>query len=295
MLARAASSGGGTRDSPSGRRPSRIKMLTPEEDKELQVRGVPSAMRAIRGVLKIDAQSSSPPRSEARDCVFRIPPARSRASRARGSTRARGGARPPSFACGLHGAHHRFFSLLVLFLEPKNTFRVFFGATQSIVVDRSVARTRTTPHRRSVNSWIPQEAFNLFDTDRSGTIDDRELKVAMRALGFAVKSEDVQKIMREYDRDGSGSIEFGEFREIMREKMSDRDPESELYKAFRIFDDDNSGKVTVRNLRRIAKELGEDVDDEEIIAMIDEFDGDGDGAINEKEFMEIMTKGADAE
>jgi Ca2+-binding EF-hand superfamily protein len=163
-------------------------------------------------------------------------------------------------------------------------------------IDRSVvARTRTTPHRRLVNSCISQEAFNLFDTDRSGTIDDRELKVAMRALGFAVKSEEVQKIMREYDRDGSGSIEFGEFREIMREKMSERDPESELYKAFRIFDDDNSGKVTVRNLRRIAKELGEDVDDEEIIAMIDEFDGDGDGAINEKEFIEIMTKGADAE
>jgi hypothetical protein len=45
MLARAASSGGGTRDSPSGRRPSRIKMITPEEDKELQVRAVPSAMR----------------------------------------------------------------------------------------------------------------------------------------------------------------------------------------------------------------------------------------------------------
>lgn len=296
MLARAASSGGGTRDSPSGRRPSRIKMLTPEEDKELQVRAVPSAMRAIRGVLKIDAQSSSPPRSEARDCVFRIPPARSRASRARGSTRARGGARPPSFASRPSRRSPPFLPSPRSFLgTEKYVSRFFFGATQSIVVDRSVARTRTTPHRRSVNSWIPQEAFNLFDTDRSGTIDDRELKVAMRALGFAVKSEDVQKIMREYDRDGSGSIEFGEFREIMREKMSDRDPESELYKAFRIFDDDNSGKVTVRNLRRIAKELGEDVDDEEIIAMIDEFDGDGDGAINEKEFMEIMTKGADAE
>lgn len=296
MLARAASSGGGTRDSPSGRRPSRIKMLTPEEDKELQVRAVPSAMRAIRGVLKIDAQSSSPPRSEARDCVFRIPPARSRASRARGSTRARGGARPPSFASRPSRRSPPFLlSPRSLLGTEKYVSRFFFGATQSIVVDRSVARTRTTPHRRSVNSWIPQEAFNLFDTDRSGTIDDRELKVAMRALGFAVKSEEVQKIMREYDRDGSGSIEFGEFREIMREKMSDRDPESELYKAFRIFDDDNSGKVTVRNLRRIARELGEDVDDEEIIAMIDEFDGDGDGAINEKEFMEIMTKGADAE
>jgi hypothetical protein len=48
MLARAASSGGGTRDSPSGRRPSRIKMITPEEDKELQVRAVPSAMRPTK-------------------------------------------------------------------------------------------------------------------------------------------------------------------------------------------------------------------------------------------------------
>ena len=31
----------------------------------------------------------------------------------------------------------------------------------------------------------PQEAFNLFDTDHSGTIDERELKVAMRALESA--------------------------------------------------------------------------------------------------------------
>ena len=29
-----------------------------------------------------------------------------------------------------------------------------------------------------------REAFNLFDTDHSGSIDYRELKAAMRALGF---------------------------------------------------------------------------------------------------------------
>ena len=31
-----------------------------------------------------------------------------------------------------------------------------------------------------------REAFNLFDTDHSGSIDYRELKAAMRALGFEV-------------------------------------------------------------------------------------------------------------
>ena len=32
-----------------------------------------------------------------------------------------------------------------------------------------------------------KEAFELFDTDKTGTIDYHELKVAMRALGFDVK------------------------------------------------------------------------------------------------------------
>jgi hypothetical protein len=56
----------------------------------------------------------------------------------------------------------------------------------------------------------------------------------------------------------------------------------------------SSGVITVRNLRRIAKDLGEDVDDDELIAMIDEFDQNGDGVIDEKEFLAIMSKGADA-
>ena len=57
MLARAATSGGGTRDSPPDRRPSRIKMLTPEEDKELRVRAFPSAVRGVLGVLTVDART----------------------------------------------------------------------------------------------------------------------------------------------------------------------------------------------------------------------------------------------
>ena len=53
------------------------------------------------------------------------------------------------------------------------------------------------------------------------------------ATGFAVSKEDVKNLLRDYDKDGTGAIEFGEFREIMIEKMGDRDPTDELAKAGR--------------------------------------------------------------
>ena len=40
-----------------------------------------------------------------------------------------------------------------------------------------------------------KEAFDLFDTDGSGTIDAKELKVAMRALGFEPKKEEIRKMI----------------------------------------------------------------------------------------------------
>jgi len=45
-----------------------------------------------------------------------------------------------------------------------------------------------------------REAFKLFDTDDSGHIDADELKVAMRAMGFEPKRDEVRKMIQESDR-----------------------------------------------------------------------------------------------
>merc|ERR1712167_311971 len=60
-----------------------------------------------------------------------------------------------------------------------------------------------------------KEAFDLFDTDGSGNIDAKELKVAMRALGFEPKKEEIQKMISDVDDDGSGTIEYEEFLKMM--------------------------------------------------------------------------------
>eukprot|EP00815_Leptocylindrus_aporus_P008318 CAMPEP_0116068600 /NCGR_PEP_ID=MMETSP0322-20121206/11762_1 /TAXON_ID=163516 /ORGANISM="Leptocylindrus danicus var. apora, Strain B651" /LENGTH=202 /DNA_ID=CAMNT_0003555751 /DNA_START=23 /DNA_END=628 /DNA_ORIENTATION=- len=119
-----------------------------------------------------------------------------------------------------------------------------------------------------------REAFDLFDTDNSGVIDAKELKVAMRALGFEPKKEEIRKMIQEVDQDGSGTIDFDEFLDLMTTKVCQRDAKEEILKAFRLFDDDETGKITFRNLKRVANELGEAMTDEELQEMIDEADMD---------------------
>lgn len=86
----------------------------------------------------------------------------------------------------------------------------------------------------------------------------------MRALGFEPKKEEIKKMISDIDKDGSGTIDFSEFLEMMTAKMSERDSREEILKAFRLFDDDETGKISFRNLKRVAKELGENMTDEEL-------------------------------
>merc|ERR1719160_72581 len=55
-----------------------------------------------------------------------------------------------------------------------------------------------------------ENAFKMFDADGSGSIDRREMRVAMKALGMSTKADDIARIMDEVDVDNSGTIDKDE-------------------------------------------------------------------------------------
>ncbi len=129
--------------------------------------------------------------------------------------------------------------------------------------------------------------FTLFDLDNDGYLNYHELKVALRALGFDYSKKEVLAIIEEFDSDNRRQISYDDFYRFVANKLVERDPVEEIKRAFKLFDDDHTGKISLKNLRRVAKELGENITDDELMAMIDEFDLDDDGEINEEEFLNI--------
>merc|ERR1719347_1988328 len=112
----------------------------------------------------------------------------------------------------------------------------------------------------------------------------------MRALGFEPRKEEIKKMISEVDKESCGKLSLESFMHLMGGKMSEKDTKEEILKAFKLFDDDDSGKITFTNLKRVAAELGENLTDEELQEMIDEADREGDGEVNQEEFLRIMKK-----
>nr|XP_009398372.1 PREDICTED: calmodulin isoform X1 [Musa acuminata subsp. malaccensis] len=136
-----------------------------------------------------------------------------------------------------------------------------------------------------------QEAFCLFDKDGDGCITLEELGTVIKSLGQDPSEEELQEMIREVDSDGNGTIEFGEFLNLMARKVKETNIEEELKEAFKVFDKDQNGFISATELlqlRNVMINLGEKLTDEEVDQMIREADLDGDGQVNYEEFVRMM-------
>ena len=136
-----------------------------------------------------------------------------------------------------------------------------------------------------------KEVFDLFDKDKSGSIDPKELKDVLESLGFEAKSQTVYQMIESLDVDRDGKIEFNEFLALMTAKKSEQQSRPYLQKMFNIFKDDPKSEfITMKGLRKIAKELGETADDDALENMIAKGDHGAKGHVSFEDFYSLLSK-----
>lgn len=112
----------------------------------------------------------------------------------------------------------------------------------------------------------------------------------MTKLGEQPNDEELEDIVKAVDLNGDGEIDFEEFISMMRLRMDERqqDPEEDLREAFNMFDADGSGFIDRDEVRVLMKKLAQTLTDDEIDAIMDAADSDGDGEISFEEFKSMM-------
>ena len=139
-------------------------------------------------------------------------------------------------------------------------------------------------------------AFEIFiDNVEEDAISANNLGRLFAMLGQNPTPQELKEMVEEIDVDGSGSIDFDEFRLMMvkqleaeqEDKVPER-PEAELADAFRLFDTKQDSKIDWDELKAALTAAGETVEDWEIDELMRDGDKNNDWVIDYDEFINMM-------
>jgi len=152
------------------------------------------------------------------------------------------------------------------------------------------------------------KAFRQFDLDGNGCIDANELTTALKYMGMRATKEAAQQIIDSVDKDGSGTVEWNEYLEIMRQMYPEKrrqfirefyepakkfpeftkDEINVFVQTFRRFDLDGSNSIDAHELGIALKWMGMGGSPQAVQKILDEVDADKSGEIEWPEFLQIM-------
>merc|ERR1711988_175305 len=150
-------------------------------------------------------------------------------------------------------------------------------------------------------------AFEEFDRNDSGKINEREFKDELRRLGFDFNRDDLQKLMDRLDVDGDRKISYREFRRFAEgDRESSRDDADDAFEkirrlvrraeddgismreCFEHFDTDRSGDIEEDELQRGLRKLKIDLTRHETKMVMDKFPGRRSGHVRYGDFVDAM-------
>ncbi|CAG5131103.1 unnamed protein product [Candidula unifasciata] len=148
---------------------------------------------------------------------------------------------------------------------------------------------------RILEQLTPQEirdlrfVFELFDLNSDGYLGPVEVWQALSTLGFTISRTEAAQEVQDISFGKRKEVSLSEFLEIVIDRQGDdRDSHCEIMKVFALFDLDSTGNVSAKTLQEVCRKAGVSLTRKELDEMVEEADINGDGCIDQAEFLRIM-------
>ncbi|KAJ1419792.1 hypothetical protein B484DRAFT_333345, partial [Ochromonadaceae sp. CCMP2298] len=138
-----------------------------------------------------------------------------------------------------------------------------------------------------------QLAYDIFDSADKDQIAAADLERVMRSIGYVLTYEEVDQLLTEIDPRQTGFLEFNEFMAqvvgFLRIKYGKVATLSILHlqDVFAKFDQSGDGLLQPYELKHVIRMIAKTVTQDEVDALVDYLDVDGDGDISWEEFMRM--------
>ncbi|XP_060577843.1 neo-calmodulin-like [Ruditapes philippinarum] len=133
-----------------------------------------------------------------------------------------------------------------------------------------------------------REAFSLFDEDGNGEIAIDELIKTLQSLGKNPSQEEINELVRDFDANGDGVIDFEEFKVLMLKKMKNTDSAEDITDIFHCLDIRHHGYFTARDLHAVIVGLGESFTVDEAEELVNDTKTEHPGKINYDDFCHLV-------
>jgi calmodulin len=110
----------------------------------------------------------------------------------------------------------------------------------------------------------------------------------LKALDIKVDDRTLQGLLKQMDVNGSGEIDFEEFKIAMAKTYFRRQSKPDLEAAFKKYDADGNGFLSMDEIQNIMSNMGRHMTRNEIKSMIQSLDSNNDGKLSFDEFVKMF-------
>ena len=137
------------------------------------------------------------------------------------------------------------------------------------------------------NQYGFQECFKRFDKNKNGQISIKDCEQVLTSIFGELPKRTIQMMVKYADLNGDGQINYGEFTDIMKQKIR----RNNFLKEFHLLDTNGDGKISANEVKTVIKKVGKvEKTDAEIHKIIKDVDDNGDGYLDYNEFLNVMEK-----